>query len=76
MKLLEQGKGVTWGFVLGEIRTDSMLTINEPGEWMGHRSCGNVILSLLTESGGNSYRFSPNLEISPSCRYNSGCIAT
>jgi hypothetical protein len=33
MKLLEEGKGLTWGFVLGEIRTSSVLRINERGEW-------------------------------------------
>ena len=33
VKLLEQGKGLTWGFVLGEITTKSVLRINERGEW-------------------------------------------
>ena len=33
MKLLEEGKGMTWRFVLGEIRTSSVLRINERGEW-------------------------------------------
>jgi hypothetical protein len=33
VKLLEEGKGMTWGFVFGEIRTNSMLRINESGEW-------------------------------------------
>jgi hypothetical protein len=33
MKLLEAGKGMTWGFALGEIRTNSVLRINEHGEW-------------------------------------------
>ncbi len=33
VKLLEQGKGMTWGFVLGAIRTNSVLRINENGEW-------------------------------------------
>ena len=33
MKLLEEGKGMTWGFALGEIRTNSELRINERGEW-------------------------------------------
>jgi hypothetical protein len=32
-KLLEEGKGMTWGFALGEIRTNSILRINERGEW-------------------------------------------
>jgi hypothetical protein len=33
IKLLEQGKGMTWGFVFGEIKTKSVLRINEKGEW-------------------------------------------
>jgi hypothetical protein len=33
VKLLEQGKGMTWGFALGEIKTKSVLWINERGEW-------------------------------------------
>lgn len=33
VKLLEEGTGMTWGFTLGEIRTSSILRINEHGEW-------------------------------------------
>jgi hypothetical protein len=33
LKLLEEGQGMTWGFALGEIRTNSVLQINERGEW-------------------------------------------
>jgi len=33
MKPLEEGKGMTWGFTLGQIRTNSVLRINEHGEW-------------------------------------------
>jgi hypothetical protein len=33
VKLLEDGKGMTWGFELGEIRIHSLLRINERGEW-------------------------------------------
>jgi hypothetical protein len=33
IKLLEEGKGMTWGFALGEIKTKSVLRINERGEW-------------------------------------------
>ena len=33
VKLLEESPGMTWGFVLGEIRTNSVLRINESGEW-------------------------------------------
>jgi hypothetical protein len=33
VKLLDQGKGMTWGFILGDIRTSSVLRINQNGEW-------------------------------------------
>jgi hypothetical protein len=33
VKLLDSGKGMTWSFALGEIRTNSVLEINERGEW-------------------------------------------
>jgi hypothetical protein len=33
VKLPDQGKGMTWSFVLGAIRTNSVLRINENGEW-------------------------------------------
>ncbi len=33
IKLLKEGKGMTWGFSLGEIKTKSLLRINEKGEW-------------------------------------------
>jgi hypothetical protein len=33
VKLLEQGKSIIWGFALGEIKTKSVLRINERGEW-------------------------------------------
>jgi hypothetical protein len=33
VKLLEQGKGMTWGFALGEIKTKTVLRINERGDW-------------------------------------------
>ena len=31
--LLEEGQGMTWGFALGEIRTKSVMRINDKGEW-------------------------------------------
>jgi hypothetical protein len=31
--LLEDGKGLSWGFFLGEISTKSVLRINDKGEW-------------------------------------------
>lgn len=33
VKLLESGKGMTWGFALGSIATSSTLRINEMGDW-------------------------------------------
>lgn len=33
VKLLEDGKGLTWGFVLGQIRTTSVLRITGKGDW-------------------------------------------
>src|SRR5438309_604310 len=33
MNLLEDGKGITWAFALREVRTSSVLRINEHGEW-------------------------------------------
>jgi hypothetical protein len=33
VRLLEDGKSLTWGFALGVIRTCSVLRINERGEW-------------------------------------------
>lgn len=33
VKLLEEAKGMTWGFALGEISTHSVLRINDHGEW-------------------------------------------
>ena len=36
VQLTEDGKGMTWGFALGEVRTNSVLRINEAGEWTEH----------------------------------------
>jgi len=33
LKLLDNGKGTTWGFALGQIRTSSMMWITEKGDW-------------------------------------------
>ena len=33
VKLLDNGKGVTWGFTLGSIRTSSVMRIDEKGDW-------------------------------------------
>ena len=33
VKLIENGKGITWGFALAEIKTSSVLRINEKGDW-------------------------------------------
>jgi hypothetical protein len=43
VKLSEHEKGMTWGFTLGEIKTKSVLRINERGEWteLGEISIGS-----------------------------------
>jgi hypothetical protein len=33
LKLAENGKGIRWGFTLGDIKTGSVLQINEKGDW-------------------------------------------
>ncbi len=33
LTLAEDGQGILWGFALGEIKTSSMLRINEEGDW-------------------------------------------
>jgi len=33
VRLLDSGNGIAWGFTLGEIRTSSVLRIDEPGQW-------------------------------------------
>jgi hypothetical protein len=33
VKLLDEGEGMSWGFAMGEVRTKSVLRINERGEW-------------------------------------------
>ncbi|MGB9458281.1 MAG: hypothetical protein WCB12_19695 [Bryobacteraceae bacterium] len=33
IKLAEGGRGITWGLSFGEIKTTSLLRINEKGEW-------------------------------------------
>jgi hypothetical protein len=33
VKLLDDGKGMSWGFTLGDISTKSVLRINDEGEW-------------------------------------------
>jgi len=33
LKLADDGKGATWGFAFGSIKTSSILRINDQGEW-------------------------------------------
>lgn len=33
VRLTEDGKGMTWGFAMGEIKTSSTLRIDEKGDW-------------------------------------------
>ena len=34
VKLIDGGDAITWGFTLGEMKTNSVLRINQQGEWM------------------------------------------
>jgi hypothetical protein len=36
VRLLEDGKSLSWGFALEQVRTSSVLRINERGEWTEH----------------------------------------
>jgi len=36
VKLIDNGKGLRWSFVFGEVKTNSLLEINEKGEWTEH----------------------------------------
>jgi len=36
VRLLDDGKSLSWGFSLGTISTKSILHINEKGEWTEH----------------------------------------
>jgi hypothetical protein len=33
VKLADGGSAITWGFTLGELKTNSVLRLNEKGEW-------------------------------------------
>jgi hypothetical protein len=33
LKLSETGKGISWGFTLGDVKTSSVLRINDKGQW-------------------------------------------
>jgi hypothetical protein len=36
VKLAENGRGMMWGFALGEIKTSSILRIDDTGDWTEH----------------------------------------
>jgi hypothetical protein len=36
VRLTENGKGMMWGFALGEIKTSSILRIDDAGDWTEH----------------------------------------
>jgi len=65
VKLLNQDKGIRWGFTLGQITTKSVLRINESGEWtelaeikIGSeppKNCWNLPSTKLTRSYRNCY---------------------
>lgn len=42
LKLTEAGKGFTWGFAFGEIKTQYKMTLTESGEWT---ELGEVIMN-------------------------------
>jgi hypothetical protein len=44
VRLAESGKGLTWGFTIGQIKTSSTLAINEKGEWT---EVGEVTIGTL-----------------------------
>jgi hypothetical protein len=33
IELLHDGDGLTWGFAIGEVKTESELRMNDKGEW-------------------------------------------
>ena len=36
VKLIDGGNAMSWSFTLGEMRTNSILRLNEKGEWIEH----------------------------------------
>ena len=36
VKLIDEGKGMTWGFAVGQYRTTSVLRIDDKGDWTEH----------------------------------------
>jgi hypothetical protein len=44
VRVAESGKGLTWGFTIGQIKTSSTLAINEKGEWT---EVGEVTIGTL-----------------------------
>jgi hypothetical protein len=75
-KLLEEGKGMTWSFALGEIRTNSVLRINERGEWteLGEISIGSQPPTKFWELTVQPQRWLAN-RVSPGSRYQKSRIA-
>jgi hypothetical protein len=51
VKLSEEGRELTWGFTLGDIRTSSTLRINDQGEWteLAHITLGSQPSRKLLE---------------------------
>ena len=51
VQLSEEGRELTWGFTLGEIRTSSTLRINDKGEWteLAHITLGSQTARKLLE---------------------------
>lgn len=51
VQLSEEGRELTWGFTLGDIRTSSTLRINDKGEWteLAHITLGSQPARKLLE---------------------------
>lgn len=51
LKLSESGKGISWGFTLGDVKTSSVLRINEKGQWteLTHISVGSQVARKFME---------------------------
>ena len=51
VQLSEEGRELTWGFTLGELRTSSTLRINDKGEWteLAHITLGSQPARKLLE---------------------------
>lgn len=51
LQLSDSGKGISWGFTLGDVKTSSVLRINERGQWteLTHISVGSQVVRKFME---------------------------